>query len=295
VKSLPPALAASLASGVTTLCACWRLERADGVILGFTDHDRDLAFGSVTYRAETGMSATAWAERSGLAVDTIEALGALSSGALTEDDLARGLWDNAAVEVWRVDWSAVENRVLLFAGSIGEVARGPLAFQAELRSLAHALNQPRGRTYSNACDADLGDARCGVNLASPLYSAAATVSEVVSRAAFKTTGIGGFEASWCKGGRVSWTGGANAGAAMEVKRHTLAGGVATIELSAEMPFDIDVGDGFAITAGCDKARETCLSKFSNLVNHRGFPFMPGNDWVAAYPNKADGNDGGSLV
>lgn len=54
MKSLSPGLAAHLAGGVTTLCRCWRLERKDGTVMGFTDHDRDLAFDSVTYRAASG-------------------------------------------------------------------------------------------------------------------------------------------------------------------------------------------------------------------------------------------------
>ena len=42
----------------TTLCHCWRLARTRRRVMGFTDHDRDLAFGDVVYRADTGLSAT---------------------------------------------------------------------------------------------------------------------------------------------------------------------------------------------------------------------------------------------
>jgi len=42
MRSIPPALQAKLSSGITTLCRCWRIERRDGVIQGFTDHDEDV-------------------------------------------------------------------------------------------------------------------------------------------------------------------------------------------------------------------------------------------------------------
>lgn len=295
MKALPAGLAASLASGATTLCHCWRLERRDGSVRAFTDHDRDLAFGGDVYAANSGLGASAWAARLGLAVDTIDAHGALSDEALTEADLARGLWDNATIRVFRVDWSNVADRVILFQGSIGEVERGPLAFRAELRSLAHALNQKQGRIFAQSCDADLGDARCGVNLDDPAYKGASSVASVDGiRSSFRTAGLAGFAADWFRGGKLTWTGGANDGAAMEVKRHTRIGALSLIELVEEMPFDLSAGDAFEVTAGCDKTIETCARKFGNVVNFRGFPHMPGSDWVTSYPNRGDGNDGGSL-
>lgn len=294
MKALPAGLAAKLASGVTTLCHCWRVGRADGVVLAFTDHDRDLAFGGDVYRAGSGMSASAWAARAGLTVDTIDAHGALSDAALTEADLARGLWDGASVGVYRVDWSAVADRVQIFAGTIGEVERGPLAFRAELRSLSHFLNQPKGRLYG-LCDAEVGDGRCKVDLESAAFKGSGIVASVAAaRTIFRTAGLGAFPADWFRRGKLSWTGGGNDGAAMEVKRHTLAAGLAVIELVAEMPFAIVAGDAFTLRAGCDQSAGMCAKKFNNILNHRGFPHMPGNDWVVRYPNRDDGNDGGAF-
>ena len=67
--------------------------------------------------------------------------GALTSDTITETDIIDGRWDNASVEVWRANWSAVGQRVLMRRGAIGQVRRGRLAFVAEVRSLAHVLNQ----------------------------------------------------------------------------------------------------------------------------------------------------------
>ena len=42
MRSLSPAMQAALSREATTLARCWRLARRDGLVLGFTDHDRDL-------------------------------------------------------------------------------------------------------------------------------------------------------------------------------------------------------------------------------------------------------------
>ena len=67
---------AHLASAATTLCRAWTVMRRDGVVLGFTDHDRDLTFDGVTHRAGSGLTARALQQSTGLSVDNSEALGA---------------------------------------------------------------------------------------------------------------------------------------------------------------------------------------------------------------------------
>lgn len=75
------------------------------------------------------------------------------------------------------------------------------------------------------------------------------------------------------GGFLTWTGGDNSGYSMEVK--TQVGEVITLQQA--MPNAIVAGDTYTLIAGCDKLRATCVSKFSNVVNFRGFPDLPGND------------------
>ena len=108
MRTLPDALAAGLASGVTTLARCWRLARRDGLVRGFTDHDGDLAFGGTVYAAAAGLEAGDSETQLGFAVGGGEVSGALVAAGLAEEDLAAGRWDGAAVEVWLVDWQDVE-------------------------------------------------------------------------------------------------------------------------------------------------------------------------------------------
>ena len=126
MKSLGVGLAAHLAQEVTTLCYCWKITRKDATTLGFTNHDRDITFDSQTYDAATGFSASAMASSDNLSVADMQAegmLGALESDKILEEDLQNGLYDNASIEIYLVNWADVSQRTLERFGSIGEVQR----------------------------------------------------------------------------------------------------------------------------------------------------------------------------
>ncbi|MBY0225419.1 MAG: DUF2163 domain-containing protein [Hyphomicrobium sp.] len=281
MKTLPPGLAAHLQTGATTLCWCWRLTRRDGLRQGFTDHDRDLVFDGTTFEAAAGFEASEVRESLGLAVDNLEITGALSSASLSDDDLAAGLYDDAQVEIFRVNWANVSERVLMRTGSLGEVKRSGPAFSAEVRGLSHYLQQPRGRVFQYACDADVGDARCGIDLTGPVYTGTGTVAAVLSERRFTVIGLSDYESDWFTRGLLTFTSGAASGQKIEVRRHTRNGGAVEFDLWQPVRSPLTVNMAFSVTAGCDKTHTTCRAKFSNIANFRGFPHMPGNDFLTA--------------
>ncbi|MEQ8825482.1 MAG: DUF2163 domain-containing protein [Filomicrobium sp.] len=285
MKQLPAALKASLESGVTTLCWCWRIRRRDGIEMGFTDHDRDVEFDGTTFEADSGFSASEINESVGLSVDNLEVNGALKSDRLTEADLSAGFYDDAAVELYRVDWQAPENRILMRTGSIGEVSRSGLAFQAEVRGLAHYLQQPKGRLYQYTCDADVGDARCTVNLNQSAYLGNGQVLEFETSRKFKALLLGAFPNEFFTRGLVRFTSGPAMGQELEVKAHVKRAGTVTIECWEPVREPLDSGAQFDVRAGCDKTLATCKAKFNNAENFRGFPHMPGNDFVASHATR----------
>ena len=273
MRVLPDAVRSHLAGGVTTLCRCWSLRRRDGVALGFTDHDRDLTLSGLIHAARTGLEAAEASQESGLAVSGGDVAGALSSLGLTEADIAGGLYDGAVVETWLVDWTDPETRLLLDLGTIGEVRREGDAFVAELRGLADRLDAERGRTYRATCGADLGDARCRVDLGP--WRTAGSVVAMPEPAVLCATLAGGLADRVFTGGRLAWTSGANAGLAGDVRLQL--GDL--IELWEAPPRTVTSGDAFDLTAGCDKRLATCRDRFGNAGNFQGFPHMPGNDAV----------------
>lgn len=82
-------------------------------------------------------------------------------------------------------------------------------------------------------------------------------------------------------GVVTWLTGDNAGFESEVQRHQENDGKLT--LFEKTPFDIVAGDTFDITVGCDRVGDTCINKFDNLSNFRGFRFSPGTDKIIKTP------------
>ena len=288
MRAVSAAFAAHVAGGVTTLCRCWSLRRRDGAALGFTDHDRDLIVAGLVHEARTGLEAAEASAEAGFAVSGGDVAGALSAFGLTEGDILGGLYDGATVETWLVDWTDPETRLLLDLGTIGEIRREGDAFVAEVRGLAAQLDAEVGRSYRATCGAELGDERCRVDLAP--WQVEGRVLALPEPAALtvalaKTLADGVFS-----GGRLAWTGGANAGAKADVRLHL--GDLVSLWESPARP--VAAGGTFTLTAGCDKRLATCRDRFTNTLNFQGFPHMPGNDVVMrAVPGSAPVLDGGS--
>lgn len=292
MRNVPEGLAAHLAGGATTLCNCWRISRKDGVVQGFTDHDENISFDGTLFRAGTGFEGTEVESRFGLAATGSELHGALSDESISENDLVSGKYDAARVELFLVDWSNAENRMLQRSGDIGEIRREGAAFAVEIRGLAQQLDQERGRIFASSCDADLGDARCKIDLDAPEFQASGTVASVEGAALFRMTGLDDYEDDWFTRGKLVWSLGANEGAAVEIKTHRVEEGAVSLSLWQTPPNLVAPGDAFVVTAGCDKRFETCRAKFANTLNFRGFPHLPGNDFVVSYAVPGEpGNDG----
>lgn len=293
--TMPADLAAHLGQPVTTVCHCWRLTRADGVSIGFTDHDRPLALDGTTFEPESGLSASEARTSLGLAVDTVDVEGALASDAIRGEDIAAGLYDNARVETLLVNWAIPEHFALLRVSTIGKVTRSGVRFVAELESSASPLDQPNGRYVARACDAELGDRRCQVALDQAQFAATGTVAAYADPNMLTAAGLFAFDAGWFTHGTLTWTGGARAGRTERISEHRKDAGGATLVLEAGPGPVPAAGDPFTVRAGCDKAFATCKVKFANAANFRGFPHLPGNDAGYSYVTEGGVFDGGPIV
>ena len=281
-----------LATGTTTVCTCWEVRRRDGVVQGFTDHDHDLAFGGCVFLAGSGLTARSLDQTTGLAVDNAEAVGALSDASITEEDVMAGRFDGAEVVAWQVNWAAPDARDVLFRGTLGEIRRTGGAFEAELRGLAEGLNQPVGRVYQGVCPALPADAACRVDVGRAAYSLEATVLEADDGRVLRVAAPG-YPPRWFERGRVDVLDGAAAGLTGWIKSDEITGGARRLELWQSLRAGIAAGDTVRAIAGCDKRLATCRTKFGNVANFRGFPDIPGEDWVMVHPARAGVLDGGS--
>lgn len=293
MREIPEGLRAKLNSRETTLCNCWRIYPKFGPDLGFTDHDCNLTFDDLTFEAASGFEASGVERELGLSIDNATATGALQSEKITEQDIQRGRFDGAEIKQWLVDWSAPADRILTFRGEIGDISRSGAVFEAELRGLAERLNRSAGRRYLHVCDADLGDQRCGVDLASPAFRTETVVIEARGARLVLCRDAADAAETGLAGGRLVWSDGANAGQSMVIRSATAEDENLLLEVDRDFVETPEPDDTLTLTTGCDKRKETCASKFSNLNNFRGFPYMPGESWITAYPVEGDVHDGGS--
>lgn len=295
MKTISSGLADHIDLEVTTLATCWRVTRRDGVKFHFTDHDVDLEFdldssGAETYMASSSYNRTAIKSDDTLAVDNLDLAGVFDNDEISEEDLRKGLFDFAQIEVFMVNWSDLTQGALkLRRGWLGEVTITPNGyFRAELRGLTQALSRRIGELYSAECRADFGDTRCTFDV--DTLKIAFEVTEVDSqqpRAKFTVTELGpesSLPDSHFNGGIVTWDTGDNAGVSMEVRGFLGGDSEQIVEVFLELPYDIQVGDTGTIHPGCDKRFVTCRDRYDNAVNFRGEPYVPGQDQYLSYPD-----------
>lgn len=148
----------------TTLAMCWHITRKDGKEFFFTNHDQDLEIDGDIYTASYGFDQTAIQSSIDLSVDNLELIGILDATKVSVNDLRLGLYDNAEVELFIVNWSDLtQGKIKTRKGWLGNVQIGTNgAFTAELRGILQQLVNPVIETTSPTCRADLGDTRCGI-------------------------------------------------------------------------------------------------------------------------------------
>jgi uncharacterized phage protein (TIGR02218 family) len=280
VKTIAAAATTHLALQRTTLCMCWKITRADGTVLGFTDFHEDLVISGLTYESQSGMvRATAVSAGSDLSVANADVETVLDSDSIDREDLEAGLFDFADIRIFLVSYLAPDAwQIKLLRGRLGEISLGKHTAQAELRSLTQMLQQRTGRTHEVACSYELGDAKCGVSLAA--FRQTGTVSEVINQHSFRD-GSMAEDDGWFNQGKITFTSGNCAGLSMEIQRWNLS--AQTYTLSLDMAYPIQVGDDYEATPGCDKTYATCKDKFDNM-NFSGFGHIPGSDWALSFPN-----------
>jgi uncharacterized phage protein (TIGR02218 family) len=429
MKTIPATLDTHLQAEATTYTFGCKITRTDGVILGFTSHDKDVVLDGVPYTAETGFLRTAIQTISSTQTDTLDLEGILSSEDITDDDIREGRYDRAEILFFVYNWDDPQDEIaVLRRGWIGEIATEGPKYQVRIDGLKKIYEQNYGRIYSKQCIVDLGDAECKILLIpddwqaetvyitgdiakptvsngyrfrvtvpgtsdtiEPIWNTSGTtvdgtvewapeleqfyvdgVVDTIDDNRRKFTATGAFVTTtplpadtweaeekyvvtesvlptegnetglryiadlaagadqrphkgesakrepvwstllgdeivdrqvvwignrdeWYQGGRLSWVTGNNVGLSAEVRRFIITQiedpenpgeflDVFTFHLFLPMYRDIQIGDTFRVTAGCDKHRSTCQLKFDNLVNFRGVPFVPGISQILDTPD-----------
>lgn len=270
---------AGLQGQVSSVALCWRLVRGDGVVLGFTSHDRELRRGGVTYRAGPGITPSAVVQTDGLEGDSMAVEGVLDAASISSADLQAGRWLGAVVEAFLCDWADPEAGLFcLSRGRIGDVSR-PLgradgAFRVELLTELDLSAEILPLRLSPTCRNVLGDAGCGVDLAGlrldwELEGGSGTRLMIAP---------GLVDPSRFAMGSVRFLTGALCG----IDRGIVSMDSDSILLDTDIPAVVRAGDRVRLTPGCDKRLSTCADRFSNARMFGGEPHVPGTDALLRY-------------
>ena len=263
-----------MAGNVSALSFCWRIERTDGAGLALTSHDEAVMRDGVQHRPDPGVVPAAITRSLGLEPHSSEIAGALTADALSGEDLELGRWDGARVSLSAIDWEdAAVAPVRLMGAELGEVSVSGDSFSADLRGAASRLEEAFCPSTSPECRAEFGDKRCRVDLAGRTVRA-----QVVNVDGGRLQFDGTFDDRFLFG-RVRYLSGANCGLI------TLVTGVEGDAITfRDLPRGpIESGCVVEVREGCDKRFQTCVERFSNAVNFRGEPHLPGSDLLTRYP------------
>jgi uncharacterized phage protein (TIGR02218 family) len=259
---------------LTSTAYGWRLERRDGVTLGFTSHDRNIEVDGLLLRASPGMMPSSITETLGVDVDGLDVRGALTADAIRADDLHAGRWDGAQLSIFLFDWSNPGGRKRTLAvGELGTISHDDDGFEAEFRGPATRLDIPVAPYTSPVCRAQFCDASCSLNrqrFTHHAFVAAVDGDQVL----FSEPVVGNLAF-----GQLRWLDGSNCGLRSEI----LANTANAVQLAVSPPFAIASGARVELVEGCDRTIATCSARFDNAINFRGEPYLPGNDLLTRYP------------
>ncbi len=285
MKTRSIALASHQAQDTTSLTQCLRIERTDGTVVGVNMTSRSFEYLGETYSAREGVSPAAIESQADGAVQNTEVTGFLSEDFATEEEIVGGIWDNAFVTLFELNYRDLSmGHMSLMAGWLGQVSAGRTMFNAELRSLAQALQQQIGDVYQPMCRAKLGDSMCKVDIEA--LRVTSTLTAVATRRTF-TDSARVEEDDWFGAGLLTVLDGPYAG--MQAEVHAFTVGVYTLALP--LPLDPTVGMAYSVIPGCRKRHERgglfpagisdCRDKFNNVINFQGEPpsMFPGNNRI----------------
>ena len=279
-KYMSVALKAWLYQSALSEATLVRVDRKDGLTLGFTSWDVPLVYAGTTFWPNVSLSTSAIKTSSDLTTDQMDIIGAIDSVLITEADIDAGRYDSALITVMicnPLDLSMGVRTDLV--GYAGQITYGELGLTVAANSIGTKANQQFGDIITPTCRVrQLGDFQCKVNLASYQFSSAVlSVTSAIQLRFTDSQVTGYYDYGLVRFKSVANGGGLNHNLTMEIKTHLIVGGQADITLQEPMPFLVGVGDTAILEAGCDRKSSTCRSKFSNLVNIHAEPYVPGND------------------
>lgn len=277
-RTISNALKEHLSGDTLTIAMIVKVTKHNGDVLGFTSHSEDILFEAISYKAQSTLGTSLFAQSAGVSIDNAEVFGGIDDERITAKELLGGGFDGADVLVCIVNWANLEmGAMVLNRYSMGEIVVQNGQFRTELRGHGELLKQNLMNTTSPLCRCkQLGDLQCKVPLASHTFQGSVLGVEDAKHLTISgiTAPSGSFAFGW-----VEFRNGSLAGRKFDIKASELASSSTRIELRTSLQILPNAGDMVSLVEGCDRTYSLCVSKFSNGANFHGEPHLPGNDQV----------------
>lgn len=277
---------------ILTLCTCIKIYLQDGRKIGFTTNMSNMRFieePDLLYLCK-GFTPTAISQSNDMAVDNIDGQVIIDNDIVKEDDLEKGIYNNAYFEIFEINYLSKSNGYYTYNrmipginGTIGEVRRDKLQFNTEYRSLAQYLAITIIDLCKVNCNVDLYDSKCKVNVDALENDGVTfkwhrtTTIESITRTNMFSIADDSKDSDFYNNGKIEFLSGENKGRIYTVKSWDKTTKTITIQIPTNYP--IALGDSVKVYAGCNKYKQNCKEKFNNYVHYRGFYDIPGLDFI----------------
>ena len=264
----------------------YMLSAVGSIVVAVTDWRGGLTgvpgYPGVTFKHTTGLVASQVEHPDGVDPSNMEADFFVKSTDLTEADIEAGKWDHGSFIVFTTNALALNmGQMIAQRGYFGKWEQAGPRYRVELRGINEALQQIIGKVTDELCDADYGDARCGLDLAARGEIHTGTVTSVTNHYTFRDTGRTE-AAEYFDNARGAWLTGLNAGFPFHVDMWNPT--TKEFRLRRPAPFLPGAGDTYTVNRGCKKRKvPDCLDR-GNVINHRGTPDVPTEEEFIAVPN-----------
>ena len=254
-------------SSVTEYAICWHIKLTNGVQIGVTDHDNDIEVTGVKYLSKALVKYDVAQKSSNMLKGINEISGIIDHELIKEDDILKGKFDNALLSIYLVDYKNIKKSpYLLKQGYIGNIKCSNNQFYADIYPLTEKLNSNIIQSFSPYCRAKFCDKKC--QLDKGIYTKIGKIDKVINKNSFLDEGRNEVK-GYYDFGTIKFLSGKNKDIILEISNfHNQV-----IEVILPPLVELNLGDKYEITAGCDKNFSTCINKFNNAINFRGEPHI----------------------
>jgi len=274
MRSFSSTLINALATNLTTLGWLMKITRRDGTVIRLNTIGADYVYNSETYNGYPGFnmgdaSFNSYGDASTLAQDSVGD----SIGPIYFNDVIDRMFDGAEVILTIVDWTSGIGQTIGFEWTIGNIKvtnAGATTF--DIWSKLRTNNSLFLKKYGAACTADLGDARCGVDIAGSYQDSVSVSGANIDSFSFVITPAGHTD-NYYERGAIKFTSGENNGFSYDVMGYVQSTGVIT--LRGPLRRALSGGETALIYPGCDwSTGANGCSKFGNNARYQGFKYLP---------------------